>query len=294
MPRPSSLRPARLLAAALIVLVSAGVYAGDRKPTITRPKYDPSAREVDLFDAIEEGELDVKMIPKNATGGNLLIENTTDEPLTVKVPNGFVGVQVFKQIGGGLGGGGLGGGGLGGGGLGGQGGGQNQSLGGGLGGGGGGFGGGGLGGGGLGGGGGGFFSVPAETVARIPFQSVCLEHGKPEPNSRMTYEIRPVESFTDNKALQQLIGMVGSGRVDLDAAQAAAWHLSNDMSWQELATLKIKRLGGLGDQPYFAAGQLNGAQTLVAAAVAKAQKAGDNDETAENAADLKPVGKPIR
>jgi hypothetical protein len=281
-------RPVRLIAAASLCLLCVGVSAGDRRPV--KPTYDPSAREVDLFPAIEEGEIEVRMIPHNALGGNLLIENKTDEPLTVKMPNGFVGVQVFKQIGGGLGGGGLGGGGLGGGGLGGQQGGQNQSLGGGAGGQGG-FGGGG---GDLGGGGGGFFSIPAETVARVPFQSVCLEHGKPEPTSRMTYEIRPVDSFTDNEALQQLIDMVGTGRVDLNAAQAAAWHLSNDMSWQELANLKVERLGGLGARPYFAPVQLNGAQTLVSAAVAKAEKAKSEDKEVAADAGPKPAGAPIR
>ncbi|HEX6987545.1 MAG TPA: hypothetical protein VF170_19355, partial [Planctomycetaceae bacterium] len=228
MPRRPFVRSARLLAAAALVgLLCGDAAAGEkRKPVVTKLTVDPSAREVELFEAIEEEELAVRMIPKDSKGGNLLIENKTDQPLTVKMPPGFVGVQVFKQIGGGLGGGG------------------GQQVGGGAGG----LGGGGLGGGGLGGGGaggGGFFSIPAETVARVPYTSVCLEHGKPEPSSRMTYEIRPVEEVTDDETLQALIALVGSGKIDADVAQAAAWHLTDGMSWAQLAALKNERLGGL-------------------------------------------------
>ena len=51
----------------------------------------------------------------------ILVTNTTDEPVTVELPEAFVAVQVLKQFGGGgMGGGGMGGGGMGGGGMGGQ------------------------------------------------------------------------------------------------------------------------------------------------------------------------------
>lgn len=285
MPRRSFARLVRLTAvAAYVVTLSVGATAADkRKPTITRLKVDPSARQVELFDAIEEDELAVTMIAKDSKGGNLLIENKTQEPLTVQMPAGFVGVHVHKQIGGlggGLGGGGLGGlgGGLGGGGLGGGGlgGGGGQGVGGGLGGGGlgGGLGGGGLGGGGLGGigGGGGFFSIPAETVARVPYKSVCLNHGKAEPNPKMHYEIRPVDSFTDNETLQTLIGLVGTGNIDPEIAQAAAWHLSDGMSWAQLANMREERLDGRQPGPYFSPGKVNAAQTLTAIASEKARE----------------------
>ena len=218
-------------------LLSAGATAGERKSPITKLTVDPEARQVELFEAIEEGELDVRMIPKDAKGGNLFIENTTDEPLTVNMPAGFVGVQTFKQIGG-LGGG-LGGGGLGGGGL---------------------------------GGGGGFFSIPAETVARVPYGSVCLEHGKPEPMPRMTYQVVPVEAFTENETLQALIALVGTGKLDSESAQAAAWHLSDGMSWAEIANLKHTTVDGFHSRPYFAPGKVAAAQSLVSIAAARARE----------------------
>ena len=54
------------------------------------------------------------MILKNSKQGNVLIENKTDQPLTVKLPDAVVGVHVLKQGGLGMGmsapGGGAGGG----------------------------------------------------------------------------------------------------------------------------------------------------------------------------------------
>ncbi|MCO6454085.1 MAG: hypothetical protein J5I93_02115, partial [Pirellulaceae bacterium] len=128
------------------LLVVPGTSVLGAKPASRSPQAaEPEARHVGLFEAIEAGDIDVKLIPQSSKGGNVVIENKTKQPLTIQLPEAFAGVPVLAQIGGiggGLGGGGLGGGGLGGGG--------GQGLGGGFG------GGGGRGGGGGGGGGGGF------------------------------------------------------------------------------------------------------------------------------------------
>ncbi len=259
---------------ACLVLVCSGdamaVKRSKAKRPITKLSLDPTAKSVELFAGMEKGLLEVKAIPKDSKQGNLLIENKTDKPLTVQMPDAFVGVQVLKQMGG-MGGGGMGGGGMGGGGGGGQ-----QAMGGGMGGGGGGMGGG-MGGGGMGGGGGGagFFSIPAESIVRVPYHSVCLEHGKPEPTSRSTYRIMKVEDATKDPALQQLIRLVGRNRIHPQVAQAAAWHLTDDMSWRELAAKKIKRLGGSRSQPYFHRAALYHAQNLVAQAVEGARNKKD-------------------
>ena len=49
-------------------------------------------------------------------------------------------------------------------------------------------------------------------------------------------------------------------------AQAAAWHLANNKSWQELASLEFRRLAGLPPVPQFSSLELNYAQTAVASA----------------------------
>ncbi len=195
-----------VVAACAGAIVATSSTAAESKRPITKLSYDPSLPQVELFEGLDNGSLTAKVVCKDQFGANVLITNTTKTPVSVKVPEAVVGVQVFPQaLGGGLAGGGLGGGlgggGLGGGGLGGQGGGQ--AIGGGLGGGG--LGGGGLGGGGLGGqaggagGGAGFFSIPAERTVSVPMNSVCLEHGKANPNSRMTYRLANPRKFLTSR-----------------------------------------------------------------------------------------------
>ena len=214
---------------------------------------------VDLFAAIDRGDIDVQLIARDARRGNVLIENNTGRPLTVELPDAFA--AVLAQLGGGQFGGGRGGGGLGGGRGGGVGGAQGL---------GGGFGGGGLGGGGL-GGGGAFFNVAPGRVGRIPVATVCLEHGKREPRPQMTYKIVPVGTFTDDPAVAELCRLVGSGELDPMAAQAAAWHLADAMSWGELANkIGRRRLNGT-TEPYFTPPQLQGGMQIAAAARQRAQ-----------------------
>jgi hypothetical protein len=171
---------------------------------------------VDLFAGMESGEIEVRFIPKDATEANVLITNKTKEPMTIKLPDAFAGVPILKQAVGGFGDPGGGGG----------------------------FGGGGFGGGGLGGGGfgGGFFNVAPEKVGKIEVTTVCLEHGKLDPNPRMKYTIVPIQQFTDDAEVIELCKMVGRGEIPQNTAQAAAWHLANGLSWQELLAKDRVRL----------------------------------------------------
>ena len=274
---------ALLLACGLmsLALVVAGLPANElaaankaskvNKKPIRNPKYDPSARQVELFDGMDAGELEVRLVPKDSKQGTVLIENKTDKPLTVKIPEAVVGVPVNAQFGGG------GFGGMGGGGMGGMGGGGGQAMGGGMGGGGmGGMGMGGGGMGGMGGGGGGFFSIPPEKVISLTMNSVCLEHGKQEPNPRAKYTLVPVAKFNDDPVLFQLLSKVSTGRVDSQAAQAAAWHLTDKMSFQDLAAKTNETLDGSEPTAYFSREELQGAQELLASAVGQAADAEDN------------------
>ncbi len=254
-----------------------------RKPVITKPKFDPSAEKVEFFKGMDDGQLETRFVPKDANGGFLLVTNTTDEPVTVEFPEAFVAVQVLKQFGGGMMGGG-GGGGLGGGGQGGgQQGGQNQNAGGGMGGGG--QGGGGFGGGGQGGGqqgGAGFFSIPAERTVRVPYVSACLNHGKPDPSARLEYKLVPVEEYTKDEVLAELIRMVGTGRGNQHSAQAAIWTRTDNMSWQQLEAKNVR--GILSVQYYFNAQNIREAQMMTTVAesnVREKSKATEKPEATE-------------
>lgn len=241
-----------------------------RKPVMKALKYDPTAPQADLFQAMEDEKVSVRLVAKNEFEGHVLVENKTDGPLTIKLPDAFVGVQVLPQFGGG-GGGGLGGAGGGLGGGGGQGGG-GQAGGGGFGGGGGGAGGFGGGGGGQQGGGGGFFSIPVATVAKVPVTMVCLEHGKPSPRPSMNYTIVPPERYSSDPRVHEICRAVGTGKLDRASAQAAAWHICNNMSWGELASKMYNNLG-TPDTPYFSRDQLLRAQSIVSMTDARVAEA---------------------
>jgi hypothetical protein len=240
-----------LLALALLVV---GTAQAAKKGAITKPKLDPSAPVVDLFKGMEDKQLSTKLLQKDSKSGNLLIENLTKETITVDMPESFVGVHVLNQggFGGGQQGGQQGGGGggqsTGGGGGGQQGGGGGQQ----------------------GGGGGGFFSIPPGKVVRLAVTSVCLEYGKPEPSVRMEYKIFPVEHFSKDPILKELLNLVASGRINRNVAQAAAWNIANGKSWRELAAMKFRTAGNRPDTPHFSHAQLAYAQNLVAAAKQRA------------------------
>jgi hypothetical protein len=260
------------------------VTAPTKKP-IRDPKFDPSAAQVDLFEAVDEGQVTIKLTPKDALGGTVLIENKTKKPLTVKIPEAVVGISIHAQIG-------------------------NQGLGNPFGGGGngalnngagnpfaGGMGqqmqGGGVGmnmmnqgnnllGNGQGNGiqnpgigqqmnpGAGFFSIPAEKVISLTFKSVCLEHGKPEPDASSRYTLIPVSKVSNDPVLYQLLAAVGTGAVDAQAAQAAVWHQANKMSFQELADKMHPQLPGTTPASYFTPEQIQQAKVLVTQATTKA------------------------
>lgn len=240
-----------LLALALLVV---GTAQAAKKGAITKPKLDPSAPVVELFQGMEDKQLSTRLLQKDSQSGNLLIENLTKETLTVDMPQSFVGVHVLNQggFGGGQGGGQQGGGG-------------GQSTGGG-----GGQQGGGGGGGQQGGGGGGFFSIPPGKVVRLQVTSVCLEHGKPEPSIRMEYKIFPVEHVSKDPVLKELLNLVASGRINKHVAQAAAWNIASGKSWRDLAAMKFRRAGNLPDTPHFSHAELAYAQNLVAASKQRA------------------------
>jgi hypothetical protein len=95
----------------------------------------------------------------------------------------------------------------------------------------------------------------------------------------------PVDQYTDNDQLSGLLTLVGTKEIDPQAAQAAAWFLSNNMTWEQLASKTSNEVPGL-DEPYFSAQSLAAARQLVSAAqgvarekAAEREKAGESKKT---------------
>ncbi|HVA49085.1 MAG TPA: hypothetical protein VNH11_22170 [Pirellulales bacterium] len=205
-------------------------------------QYNPSDETVEMFEALDAGKIAVRFIPKDSTQGRIFIKNKSGKPLNVRLPAAFAAAPVLAQMG-------MGGMGMGGMGAGGGGGGQ-----------------------GMGGGGGGMFNVPADKEGNVRVPCVCLEHGKPEPRPQMTYSIKRVESFTTKPGVAELLTELDPSGMNQRAAQAAAWHLNNGMSWEQLAGKRIERADG-SSYPYFLPEELRGGIELADRAVAAAAAA---------------------
>lgn len=242
----------------LVTLLSAAA-----KQPILKPSYDPTIPAVELFEALNQGLIDVSVIPKSAHDANLFVTNKVDRPISVKLPPAIVAVHTLKQGFGqpnplfgngpfnasgqqananGIGQG------------------QGQPIGGGL-------------------KGtqtgnfangnfgnapaGNFFSIPVEKTIQLPLQTVCLAHGKPDPRPQMKYRLVKLEEFTQNAVLQETLKRFAAGEAERPAAQAAAWHLIDSMSWKELEAKKLDRAGGYPGRPYFDQHQLKAARELI-------------------------------
>lgn len=251
-----------LLAAALNPLASSPAAAAESTGSASaNTSANGSASGVpDLFEAEQQQLVSLRYIPNNAKSAQIIVTNRTRRPLSLRLPAAFAGVPVLAQMGGM---GGMGGGGQAGFGAGGIGGGAQATGGGGGGGGLGGQGMNGMGGGGMGGAGGGAFSIPAERSRVFRVSTVCLEYGKHEPTSRMSYKLGRADSFSSDPKLAAVLESLGRGELSQKVAQAAAWHISSGVTWEKLAAEKIDHAGGVPDEPYFSQAELVAAHRVV-------------------------------
>jgi hypothetical protein len=219
------------LTLALFILALAPTLA----PTLALAA-DPAS--VDLFESMKAGDLEARFIPKNAAAGTVILTNKTDQPLHIKLPEAFAGVPVLAQVrppifnpGNANNGANNGA--------------ANQSVGAsfpgmnqGI------------------GQGNGIFSIDAGRARKLKVVSVCLDFGNPDPNPRIPYELVPLAHRTTDPQLADLVKALGRGHLDQPVAQAAAWHLSNHLSWSDLAAKsRTTHIGG-SPEPLFTPAQL--------------------------------------
>lgn len=241
---------------AALVLTPVALSAAHNRPT--RP---PEGELVEIFSGMDHGQLDVRLIPKDEKQCRLLVKNKTDRPLCVQLPPAFAGVPVLAQwdrnmdfdlnfdrnnvpqaIGTGPGRGinGF----------------MNPGV---------------------------FmnpgmmnlrgrqpgrpqgdplrpflFSVPPEKIVKLRLRSVCLDFGKPNPRPRIEYQLKPIDSHTDKPGVAELCAMLGQGKISQQAAQLAAWHLHNELSWERLA--KIRDKVTFGSRPRYSRRELESAK----------------------------------
>jgi hypothetical protein len=107
----------------------------------------------------------------------------------------------------------------------------------------------------------GMMNVAPEKVEHFNVPIVCLEHGKHDPKPTVKYEIRPIDQFTDKAGVRELCSILGTGKLPQRVAQVAAWHLNNDMTWEQLATKQLQFTNGL-NRPYFSPDEIRDAMQV--------------------------------
>jgi hypothetical protein len=109
---------------------------------------------------------------------------------------------------------------------------------------------------------GGMMSVAPEQVAQFKVGTVCLEHGKKDPRPSVKYEIKPIESFT-----------------------AAAWNLTDGLTWEQLAAKRAVHVNGVGRQ-WFSPQQVQAGMQLAHHATIRAEE--EEEAAKEKAKDKSP------
>jgi len=198
----------------VLTAVSLSILALPTVALAEREKEAP-AMKAGLFEAMDAGQIDVKIIPQDATKANVLIRNLTDQPLEIQLPKAFASVPVLAQgMMGGMGGGG-------------------------------------------------FMRVAPEKMRKLAVRTVCLEHGKPDPNPKMAYKIVPIEQFTKKADVRVLCEALGYGQVTQNTAQAAAWHMMDGLTWGQLAAKNRVESKYLGNIRWFSQFELRTAMAVV-------------------------------
>lgn len=227
---------------AVALLAALPVLSGASPRTVATKAKAPVGEEVDVFDAMKNDQIEVKFIAKDSNKANLVIKNKTDKPLTIKVPEAFAGVPVLKQVSD-----------------------PNASQ--------------GVGGGAAGGAG---FNIAPEKTRKIDVDCLCLDHGKPDPNSRIPYELRPISAVTDKPEIALIVAQYSKGEVSTAAAQAAAWHVQNGLSWEQLTAKRLEHIRG-PSEPYFKAQDLAAAKQMVERAEKTAKEQSKGERKSEDA-----------
>ncbi|HEY3964565.1 MAG TPA: hypothetical protein VGM05_08465 [Planctomycetaceae bacterium] len=270
----------QFVAVCLSLGLATSAVAASKLP-IKKLTQDPKIPPVELFDAIEQGLVETTVIAKNSHEANVFVTNKSAATVSIQFPKAVAAVQVLKQLGFGQPPNGRGNGGVGNNGPGGA---QSQPVAGGQ------VGANGnqngpganmntIGNGFPNGNGNGVFSVPPQKTVQVPLMTVCLAHGKPEPRARQKYQLVKLETYSSDPVLHETIQLFVSGATDAETAQAAVWHLTDKMSWDDLHAKQIDRLS-LDPVPYFGEGKVDAAKELIQQAQDKVKETPRKVETA--------------
>jgi len=237
-----------------VLAIPSAVSAGERTGVVSgMGKYNPDDPTVEIFAGMAAGQLEVHVIARDSTQCRIVVKNKTDKPLNVRLPDLLAAAPVLAQFpdpfnqnnnnnnqnnnrngapqqlmmgnpfmdnqqGNNQPGNNR------------QQGNNRQPM----------FG----------------FNVTPEKEGRFKMTAACLEHGKGNPRPAHPYELKRLETVTAKAEVHELCRMLGSGEIGQRTTQVAAWHLNNDMSWDELRDLRGEIAFGRITKPYFTRNEL--------------------------------------
>jgi hypothetical protein len=233
-------------------------------------KGNAATEAVDMFAALEKGQIEVQFFPRDSTQGRLVVTNKTDRPISVALPPALAATPVLAQfnnpaqakqkapqpvglappinlnpnnlIGRNNAGPNLPG--------------ANQL--------------------------GPLFNIPPEKTGQMKVKSVCLQPERAQPNPRIVYEVKPLATVCSKPELYEVCRLLGDPNVNQKALQAAAWHYANGLSWETLASKRMKNPWGPSPL-YFTKSELQEGKRLAEAAAKTAEEHGKTSQGTNSA-----------
>ena len=110
-----------------------------------------------------------------------------------------------------------------------------------------------------------------DALVKHLLKTFCLEEGKPDPRSRIEYRIQPLTDLNSDPKIFEMCRMLANDEIAQPVAQAAAWNVANGLSWHELLVKnRIERMDGSFER-YFHPQHLVIAQRVTVASAQRAE-----------------------
>jgi hypothetical protein len=106
---------------------------------------------------------------------------------------------------------------------------------------------------------------------RDRLNTICLEEGRPDPKPNMEYVLMPLEKFNNDPRIAEICMMLGNNEIATPIAQAAAWHITDNLSWGQLLVKNRRESMDGSFERFFNPVQIQYAQRLLVAAQERAQ-----------------------
>ena len=125
--------------------------------------------------------------------------------------------------------------------------------------------------------------VEPDRPRKLTVPTVCLEHGKADPNPRMKYKVVRLSEVNPSPEINELCKAMARGQVSQNVAQAAAWHIANGLSWRELAAKPRVVSQYTGIEYYFSPVEIQNALRLTSFVTIAAENAAQSESPGERA-----------